>query len=193
MNSEGGSYRFWQVVKRNQTGVLGCLLVLLGTSVAWNFYGNDLHAQCSWNSKAVTATYAGAQLRELDSQNAALFLAYDLHNNSGSDFRLADGPGVAIMSRLLLDGNLSAQEPAQLGIPSLVPAGQQARISVEIRHAFPWPEEKDPELQQKLKAFVNERVGAVQEFVLFDEADRIQVNLPGHWQQLKVATAAVDR
>lgn len=191
LNSRRSSYRFWATVRRNQISVLGCLLVLLGASVAWDFYGSEIVNGGPWNSSAISATYVAAQLRELSPDQAALFLAYDVKNETSTDYHLADGPGISIMSRLEPDGSLSSQEQMHLSYATLIPAGQRARISIEITHAFNWPAENDPQAQQKLKTFVNQRVASVRELVLFDQADRLQVSLPGGWQQLKVSTAAV--
>jgi hypothetical protein len=177
-------------VKRDQIAILGCLVVLLAASITWDFYGSELRNHALWNSTAITATYVGAQLRELAPDQAALFLAYDLTNNTTTDYKLADGPAVAIMSRLQPDGSLSSQEDMRLSYPALLPAGQRARVAIEILHPFVWPGENDPQMQQKLKTFVNQRVASVQELVLFDRPDRIQVNFPGGWQQLKVVTAS---
>ena len=190
MNSAGESYRFWAIVTRNQIALLGCLSVLLAASLGWDFYGSDLRNAVGWNSAAITATYVGTQLRELQPDQASLFLAYELKNNSNTDYRLADGPGFVIMSRLQQNGSLSSQEQMRLSYPALLPRGQTARIAIEIQHPFGWPADNDPQLQQKLKAFVNQRVAGVQEFVLFDQPDRIQVTLPGGWQQMKVAAAS---
>ena len=191
MKSEGESYRFWAIVTRNQIAVLGCLLVLLSASIGWDFYGSELRSALGWNSRAITATYVGAQLRELQPDQASLFLAYELKNNTGTDYHLSDGPGFVVMSRLQQDGSLSSQEQMRLSYPALVPSGQSVRIAIEIQHPFGWPADNDPQLQQKLKAFVNQRVAGVREFVIFDQPDRIQVTLPGGWQQMKVAAASL--
>jgi len=191
LNSGGKSYRFSSIVSRNQIAVLGCLFTLLAASLGWDFYGSDLRRAVDWNSTAITATYVGAQLRETQPDQAALFLAYELKNNTNADYHLADSPGFVLMSRLQQDGSLSSQEQMRLSYPALVPAGQSARIAIEIRHPFDWPADNDPQLQQKLKAFVNQRVAGVQEFVLFDQPDRVRVALPGGWQEMKVAAASV--
>ena len=169
---------------------MGCLSVLLAASLGWDFYGSDIRSAAGWNSSAITATYVGAQLRELQPDQAALFLAYELKNNTNTDYHFADGPGFVIMSRMQQDGRLNSSEQVRLSYPAVIPAGQRARVAIEIMHPFGWPAEGDPQLQQKLKAFVNQSVAGVQEFVLFDKPDGIQVSFPGGWQQMKVAAAS---
>lgn len=191
LNLEGESHTFSAIVRRNQIAILGCLLVLLAASLGWDFYASDLRSAIGWNSTAISATYVGAQLREIQPDQASLFLAYELKNNTDTDYHLSDGPGFVVMSRLDQDGSLSSQEQTRLSYPALVPGGQSVRIAIEIQHPFGWPADNDPQLQQKLKAFVNQRVAGVREFVIFDQPDRVQVTLPGGWQQMKVAAASL--
>ena len=142
-----------------------------------------------WNSSAITASYVGAQLRELDSGNAALYLAYEVQNHTDSDYRLADGPGALVMSRLRADGSLSSQQQVRLSYPTFLPARERARVALEIPSPFGWPADGDPALQDKLRDFVNQKLMEVQAFVLFDQADRFDIEFPSGWQELKMASA----
>jgi hypothetical protein len=142
-----------------------------------------------WNSNAITASYVGAQLRQLDSNNAALYLAYEVQNHTDSDYQLADGPAALVMSRLRADGSLSSQQKVRLSYPTFLPARQRARVALEIPSPFGWPESNDPAFQDKLRDLVNQKLLEVQAFVLFDQADRFQIEFPGGWQELKLASA----
>jgi hypothetical protein len=144
-----------------------------------------------WNSNAITATYVGAQLRELDSGSAAVFLAYEVQNHTDSDYQLADGPRNLVMSRLRADGSLSSQEQVRLSYPTFLPARQRARIALEIPSSFNWPADNDPAFQDRLRDFVNQKLTEVQAFVLFDQADRFQIEFPSGWQDLKIASAVL--
>jgi hypothetical protein len=141
----------------------------------------------SWNGGAITATYLGAQLREIDPSNAALSLSYELQNNTDSDHRLEDAPEFVVMSRLKTDGSLSSQEEVRLGHSTFLPARQRAQVTLELRRQFDWPAVGDPGLPDKLKSFVNNGLASADEFVLFDQNDRFQVEFPRGWQELKVA------
>src|SRR5882762_2044117 len=79
------------------------LLLILGA-----FNSSPVKPPGSWNQNAIKATYVGSQLRQIDKSVAALFLSYDLENNTDRDY-LADAPGVVIMSRLK-SGNSLSQE-----------------------------------------------------------------------------------
>jgi len=141
-----------------------------------------------WNSSAITATYVGAQLRELDSGNATVYLAYEVQNHTDSDYQLADGPRALVMSRLRTDGSLSSQEQVRLSYPTFLPAQQRARIALEIPSAFNWPADNDPAFQDRLRDLVNQKLTEVQAFVLFDQADRFEIEFPSGWQDLKTAS-----
>lgn len=143
-----------------------------------------------WNSTAITASYAGAQLRELDSGNAALYLAFEVQNHTDSDYQLADGPGALVMSRLRADGSLSSQQPVRLSYPTFLPARQRARVALEVPSSFAWPADNDSAYQDKLRDFVNQKLADVQAFVLFDQADRFEIEFPSGWQELKMASAS---
>jgi hypothetical protein len=119
-----------------------------------------------------------------------LLLYYNLENDTDTDYRLSDGTGLVIMSRLKSDGSLSSEEQVRLSYPTFLPARQRARIALEILHPFDWPSDNDPARQEKLKVFVNQRLAGVDEFVLFDEANRCQIEFPRGWQDLPLVTAA---
>ena len=142
-----------------------------------------------WNSSAITATYVGTQLRQLDSGNAALYLAYEVQNHTDSDYRLADGPQALVMTRLRADSSLSSQQQVRLSYPTFLPARQRARVALEILTPFGWPADNDAAFQDRLRDFVNQRLADAQSFVLFDQADRFQIEFPSGWQELKLASA----
>jgi hypothetical protein len=175
-------------VKGNKLPLLGFLLALLLTGTIFYFRHGGGAAPKPWNSGAITATYVGAQLRELDSGNAAVYLAYEVQNHTDSDYQLADGPGALVMSRLRTDGSLSSQEQIRLSYPTFLPARQRARVALEVPASFSWPADNDPAFQDKLRDLVNQKLEEVQAFVLFDQADRFEIEFPGGWQELKIAS-----
>src|SRR5690242_5462200 len=173
---------------RNKLPLLGFFLALLLTAAVFYFRPAG-QTQKPWNSSAITANYVGAQLRELDSGNAALYLAYEVQNHTDSDYQLADGPAAVVMSRLRADASLSSQQQVRLSYPTFLPARQRARVALEIPSTFGWPSDNDSAYQDKLRDFVNQKLGDVQAFVLFDQADRFEIEFPGGWQELKMASA----
>jgi hypothetical protein len=145
-----------------------------------------------WDANALKANYVGAQLRLVDPNNAALLLSYNVQNETDVDFRLTDSSGLVIMSRLRADGSLSSEEKIKLSYPTFLPAHQRARLALEVLHPFDWPADSDPARQEKIKEFVNQRLAGVQEFVLFDQSNRFQIEFPKGWQDLQLVSAAKE-
>ena len=137
-----------------------------------------------WNSGRVTAAYVGSQLKEIDKGHSTLLISYDLENTSGSDYRLTEGPGVVLLSRLKADGSLSQEQALKLSYPVFLPSEQHARLAVEITQPFAWPSREDPAYLEKLREFVKRSLGGVSEFVVFDQATHTQLPLPGGWTEL---------
>ncbi|PYU24905.1 MAG: hypothetical protein DMG30_07505, partial [Acidobacteria bacterium] len=86
-------------------------------------------------------------------------------------------------------GSLSSQQKARLSYPTFLPARQRARVALEIPSPFGWPADGDPAYQDKLRDFVNQKLVDVQGFVLFDQADRFDIEFPSGWQELKMTSA----
>ena len=154
-------------------------LLILGA-----FHSSPVKPPGSWNQNAIEATYVGGQLRQIDKSLAGLFLSYDLENNTDRDYRLADSAGTVIMSRLKSGHSLSQEEPTRLSYPAFLPANQRVRVAIEISYPFVWPAPEDRGLENKLKYFVKQRLANVEAFVLFDEVNHCQVELPSAWQEL---------
>jgi len=160
--------------------------VLLAFSCTWYIPGRHIVA---WNEKAITATYVGAQFREISRESGTLFLAYSLQNHTDLDYRLANGRSVVLMSRLKPSGAVSSQQEIRLSYPTFLPARQKARIALEVTYLFGRPAENDPfsqDRQYKLRELF-ERLMSVQSFVLFDQDDRLQIEFPDAWRELTVA------
>lgn len=145
-----------------------------------------------WNQGTINAGYIGSQLREIDKTRASLIISYDLENNTDSDYRLADGPNVVILTRLKSDGSYSQDQPIRLSYPVFLPARQHARLAVEITQPFNWPSDTDSGSIEKLRDFVKQRLENVGEFVLFDEASHRQLELPSGWDQLEEVSGESD-
>ena len=146
----------------------------------------------TWNQGTISAGYIGSQLREIDKTRASLIISYDLENNTDADYRLSDGPNIVILSRLKSDGSYSQDQPIRLSYPVFLPARQHARLAVEITQPFNWPSDTDSGSIEKLRDFVKQRLQNVGEFVLFDEANHRQLELPSGWEQLEETSQESD-
>jgi N-acetylmuramoyl-L-alanine amidase len=169
--------------RRNRLLFLSTGFAFLAFSGTWYISGRHIVA---WNEKAITATYVGAQFREISSKSGTLFLAYSVQNHTDLDYRLANGPSVVLMSRLKPSGALSSQQEIRLSYPTFLPARQKARIALEITYILGRPAENDPfsqDRQNKLGELF-ERLTSVQSFVLFDQDNRLQIEFPDAWPEL---------
>src|SRR5690348_7784861 len=171
-------------------------VVLVGISL---FKGNQSifrrtsrQEPAGWNQGTISAGYIGSQLREIDNTRASLVISYDLENDTDSDYRLNDGPNLVILSRLKSDGSYSQDQPIRLSYPVFLPARQHARLAVEITQPFNWPSDADSGSIGKLRNFVRQRLQNVGEFVLFDEANHRQLELPSGWEQLEETSQESD-
>jgi hypothetical protein len=138
-----------------------------------------------WSREGIKAVYVATQLREVDKAHSSLILSYDLNNLTDLDYRIAEGAGVVILSRLKSDGSLSQQEAIRLNYPVFLPAKQRARLAIEISRTFAWPARDDSHYDEKLREFVRQRLTDVGGFVLFDETSHSQIDLPAAWPELQ--------
>jgi hypothetical protein len=175
-------------VLRKKLAILTLLLVAVAAYCYFWYATRGKHLP-SWDSSAIKATYVSIQLREIDPETASLFLSYDLQNNTDFDYHLANGLDFVIMSRLISDGSLSSQEDIGLSYPTFLSARQRARVTLQVGHVFSWPAADDPALEDKLRDEVNQRLGEVDGFVLFDQTDRCQIEFPRVWEEFKLASA----
>ena len=155
-------------------------LVTLWAFGRTSFARQPQEAPKNWNRGGIRAVYMATQLREVDKTHASLVLSYDLNNLTNVDYRLTDGSGVVIMSRLRTDGSLSQEQAIHLSYPVFLPAGQRAHLAVEITKEFAWPKD-DSHHDEKLKEFVRQTLATVRGFVLFDENSHSQIDLPAAW------------
>ena len=176
----------------NRIFVLGVIFAVVSVAAAWSINESVGRRTAAWDSDAITATYMGAQLRETSSADAALFLAYELQNNTNKDYHLSDGPGYVVMSRVKPDDSLSSQEPVQLSYATFLPAHQRATLALEIQRPFRWPADNDPLLSKELAEFVTQKLSNVDGFVLFDQADRCEIDFPSGWHGLRAASKAAN-
>jgi hypothetical protein len=146
-----------------------------------------------WNVHAIESTFAGVRVREIDASNSAVVFLYDLDNRTDSDYRLAKGPTVVIMSRLKSSSSLSSEKLVTLSSSAFVPAKNRTRIALEIRQPFIWPGRMDAKSQGRIRQLVAGEIADIHGFVLFDESTRYQIDLPGTWPEIEKAALPVDR
>ncbi len=143
-----------------------------------------------WNSSAIRSSFEGVQVKEIDPTHAALIFSYDLENTTDADYRLANDPKALIMGRLKSNSSLQAEDSIQIDNSIFVPARNRARIALQVSYPFNWPTQMfpgqvGPLTQEKFRSFVAGKVADLRGFILFDQAARYQIELPGGWQELQ--------
>jgi hypothetical protein len=168
-------------------GLAACALLLLLMLVAARFGQNDASTSPNqpppWNSQAIEGTLAGIRVQEIDPTHAAVIFLYDLDNKTDTDYRLAKGPNIVVMSRLKSGGTLSADEPITLDSAAFVPARNRTRIALKVSHLFNWPGQSGAYAERQFNQLVAGDVAGVAGFVLFDQTNRYEIDFPSAWPE----------
>ncbi len=175
-----------------KAGVASLLIVLLAGLLLWftgRFPQSEIAAKSAapWNIHALQTAYAGVRVREIDASNAAVVFLYDIDNKSGSDYKLVKGPDVVVMSRLKSAGTLSSEKPVTLSASAFVPVNNRTRIALEIAEPFSWPAHMDSSSEARFRELIAQETADVDGFVIFDQAHRYQIDLPGSWPAVERA------
>ncbi|HTX14845.1 MAG TPA: hypothetical protein VMD77_06090 [Candidatus Baltobacteraceae bacterium] len=143
-----------------------------------------------WNSQAIEGSLAGIRVQEIDPTHAAVVFLYDIDNSTDTDYRLAKGPNIVIMSRLKSGGTLSADEPIELDSTAFVPARNRTRIALEVSHIFSWPGQNTAYAERAFNQLVAGDVAGVAGFVLFDQTNRYEIDFPAAWPAAQPSAVA---
>jgi hypothetical protein len=163
----------------------GFLLLLILASVKSSRPLSSAAPANPWNSGAIESTLSGVRVREIDPTHAAVLLFYDLDNKTDSDYRLANGPDVVVMSRLEPGGSLVSDRQVALDSAAFVPARNRTRVAMEMSRSFNWPRQNDPVAESQFRQLVAAQVAGVKGFVVFDRAARYEIELPAAAPQLE--------
>jgi hypothetical protein len=161
-------------------GTLGCVLLLL-LALIFGRYSRPAAttaAASAWNTQAIEGSLAGVRVTEIDPTHAAIVFLYDLDNRTDSDYRLVKGTNIVIMGRLKATDSLSSDQPADIESGAFLPAGNRARVSIEVVEPFAWPSQKDAAAERSFRELVVGQVAGLRGFVLFDQTARYQIELP---------------
>ena len=141
-----------------------------------------------WNSQAIEGAPAGIRVQEIDPTHAAVIFLYDLDNRTDTDYHLAKGPNVVVMSRLKSGGALNAEEPVTLDSEAFVPARHRTRIALAVNHLFSWPGQGSAYAERQFNQLVAGDVAGVAGFVLFDQANRYEIDFPAAWPEIHASS-----
>jgi hypothetical protein len=174
-------------------GTIVCAILLVLALVVGRYSrpSTATSASSPWNAHAIEGTLAGIRVSEIDPAHAAVVFLYDLDNRTGGDYTLSKGSDIVIMSRLKSGNSLSSDDPATIQSSAFLPAGNRARVALQIVQPFSWPSQKDAAADGNFRDLVAGRVAGLRGFVLFDQASRYQIELPAELPELEQSSAAV--
>lgn len=185
------------------------ILAILAGGLFW--YKSRPKAPRAWDGNAVTAKFVTLEFSNT-ADHVVFFFNYDLENNTDIDYRFmggaADKPhgpwekysepkgftpievvptagAVSVFILKKLKGTDSLTQDDDINRDSVfLPARNKVRFQIRVSYpyddSFRATERND---LRKANAFVEQKLEKVNGFVLFDEVDRCQVNLPSGWQK----------
>ena len=140
-----------------------------------------------WNPTAITAAYDHI---DTDGENKNFVFYYTLENNTNFDYKISNLTDVVTMAKLKKPNSLSGSPDGKFlkpDYPILIPAKQRLRFSLQL--GFPYDKnmkegtrkEEREQYRKELEAYANKEFSNLDGFVLFDEVNRYQINLPKGW------------
>lgn len=176
-------------------GIAACAFLLLVALFVGHYFGSGSDTsqnQAAWNSQTLRGSLAGVQVHEVDPAHAAVVFLYDVDNRSNSDYHLSGGANVVIMNRLQGNGSLTANDQASLQGDTFVPAGNRARVTLQVLHPFTWPSQQNTAAQRSFRDLVSSQISGLQAFVVFDQTERYQIELPAQISALEPSAATTS-
>ncbi len=144
-----------------------------------------------WNKEAIKTTFDKIGVEGV---NNALVFYYTMENATDSDYRIMYASSVITMGKLKAPESLSYdRDYLDIDFPIFIPAGQRVRFAIHVPFSYvpkqspagylqkPKNEQKRDPSGEELATYVNEEMGNLDGFVLFDNVNRYQIDFPKGW------------
>jgi hypothetical protein len=160
---------------------LGTAVGLVAIVGVYNWYEGRPRPPKSWNSTAISSSDDAPGLG-VSSDGKQIRFSYTLQNATDTDYQIAPETEIKITFKNE-DGSLTEPLPREIATlrrPVFIPAKQKATSSLLIVFGdVPQrkPTETDEQYHERLRSFCKKEMGDAG-FVLFDEGNRYQINLP---------------
>jgi len=140
-----------------------------------------------WNTEAVKASYATLEFL-MDSDSFVVEFGYDLQNNTNRDYRIDNGH-LVVLARLpdgdALSRNFGHYQHSDPSVaPTFLPAKAKTRITLSVPYEYPFdltPTERQD--IDKVSPSVGRRLKELNGFVIFDQSEHYQIDLPKGWKE----------
>lgn len=173
----------------------GITLALVLVAVTGYYYLQRRTPPRPWNAGAIKASFYSVQTT---GESKQLQFEYVLENTTDSDYSVEaySTPRIAAM---LEDTNILtgfAGNDITLKLPIYIPAHKRTRIDITLP-AYGVPtivepgesasEEERQKYHVEVAAYVTKRLGNLNGFVIFDESQRYEIDLPNGWKSIAEA------
>ncbi len=177
--------RLFVIVLGATCGVVLGISAVLGV-VLW--YTSRPQPPEAWDPSSIVAKYDYVSTEPSD--NTFVFY-YVLQNNTAEDYRLEsdDRESMVLMSLLENEKSLASDgsDLLTIDLPLFIPANQRLRVEIHVKYPFDeaLPEgatdEQREAYQARLRSFLNDRMGNLTGFSLYDQRKRYQILFPKGW------------
>jgi hypothetical protein len=154
-------------------------LALLTGGLLW--YQNRPEPSKPWNTAALVGKEPPGFVS--DNEHAHIKFIYYIQNTTKFDYQISSDGDVKVMARYK-DGTLSAPLPTDvrhLDLPVFIPAHQTGELTLLVAlSGIPEQEasESFDQYHERLRAYCEDHLAGVANFVLFDEVNRYEIDLP---------------
>lgn len=151
-----------------------------------------------WDKTAITAEYDNVLPQGEDND---LTFNYVLQNNTTVDYRQQLEGAIDLTGKLKDKKEFSqfSGHYVTTEFPIFVPAKSRVRCSLKIPYPYPVKEKNNPTTDEskqystEVAKYVVEEMGNLDGFVLFDSANRYQINFPSGWEQRAKQTSSAQK
>jgi hypothetical protein len=160
----------------------------------WFWYAARPKPPKPWNKTAITAEYDYVRP---EGEKDYLAFYYLLQNNADFDYHVESDSGVEITGGLKKEKGFStfADHYVTADYPIFVPARTRVRVSLRVPYPYPIKEKNNPSEDERkqyttaVAQYVTDEMRNLGGFVLFDTANRYEIDFPGGWEERAKQTA----
>jgi hypothetical protein len=133
-----------------------------------------------WNAAAIVCNEPPSF--DSTSDHKQMEFTYPIENHTNRDYQIESDSELQLMAKNA-DGTLLPPLPSDMRrwqLPIFIPANQKALVTFSLTlSGIPEqkPSETDAQYHERLRAYCEEHIGGVANFVIFDRGNRYQINL----------------
>lgn len=151
------------------------------------WYNSRPNPPATWNTEPIKASFDRVTT---DGSDNHFSFSYVLENTTDYDYELNEFSNHVLMARLKRQKGLSqVGDAVKVDYPIYIPAKQRLSIHVNLLGPYTYPKrlrrnasrEEREKHNQEVAKYVNENMGNLDGFVLFDKEHHYQIDLPKGW------------